>query len=262
MNNSLNIHAYGATNIGQKRSTNQDSIFLDNKKMLYVVADGMGGHNGGDIASSMACKLIPEFMNDIKNNKENETNKLSALFSESILYANQKILEHGNQDPKLSGMGTTVVSIKVDPKSKTIYIGNVGDSRAYLMDQNSIFQLSKDHSLIQEKINLGIYNRKVALKDPHKNVLVRTVGFEEGIEVDIFKYTPLKNQLYLLCSDGLHGLLTDDDIFLYSKKYFYNKIIETKNIDSALAELTNELIKEANNRGGNDNISVIVVYNS
>ncbi|HLE12127.1 MAG: hypothetical protein A2504_12255 [Bdellovibrionales bacterium RIFOXYD12_FULL_39_22] len=238
----------GLTDIGMKRTTNQDSIYLNPAKNIYIVADGMGGHSGGDIASSVAVTKIPEFL--LANLQADPVNALG----EAIRYANSIIHQRGAVEPQLKGMGTTVTSLYF--KGDTVYVGNVGDSRTYLINQHKLFQLSKDHSLVQEKLNLGIYSRQNAADDPMKNVLIRTVGYEENVDVDVFTYKVLRNDIFLLCSDGLHGKVSDSDITFIINKHLSDPKAVTKNeLNSAAAEL----IKQANANGGQDNISVVLV---
>ena len=244
----MGLIASGNTDIGRKRKTNQDSYHLNLERKLFVVADGMGGHNGGDIASQMAVKVLPEYVN---NNFQMEP---LLLLTGSIKESNRTIKALGEAQPELVGMGTTVVSFLF--KGPNIYIGNVGDSRAYLINQKKIYQLSRDHSLVQEKLNYGVYDRDQAALDPQKNVLVRTVGFEDDVEVDVFTYKVNKNDIFLCCSDGLHGKVSDEDML-----YLINKIIP----DPALAnqesadKVIKALIDQANDNGGQDNITAIVI---
>jgi protein phosphatase len=244
----MGLISSGLTDIGRKRKTNQDSIYLNPDKNLFVVADGMGGHNGGDIASQMAVEHIPEYM--LKNLDKDP----KSAFPKSVQYANSKIKEKSHNDELLHGMGTTVVGFYF--KGDTLYISNVGDSRAYLVNRNKLFQLSKDHSLVQEKLNLGIYNRDQAAADPQKNVLVRTVGFEDDIEVDLFTYKVSKNDIFLSCSDGLHGKVSDADILYIINKYIPDP---SKATPESVQQTATTLVAQANANGGNDNISVIVV---
>ena len=238
----------GNTDIGRKRKTNQDSYYLSLGSRLFIVADGMGGHNGGDIASQMAVRSIPEFLE--KHLQMDPAQLLKAAIADT----NNSIKLYGETHTELSGMGTTVVCFFF--KGQNIYIGNVGDSRAYLINQKRIFQLSSDHSLVQEKLNLGVYTRDQAALDPHRNILVRTVGFEDNVEVDVFVYKVNKNDIFLSCSDGLHGKVSDEDIL-----YIINKHIPDpsnaiqSNADSAVLEL----IAQANENGGQDNITAILV---
>ena len=244
----MGLISAGLCDIGQKRKTNQDSIYLNPDKNIYIVADGMGGHNGGDIASAMAVKYIPEYILKNYNNEPIQTS------SESVKFANHCILERGKLDPKLEGMGTTVVSMYF--RGQNLYLTNVGDSRAYLCNKNKLFQLTRDHGLVQEKLNMGIYTREQAAQDPQKNVLVRTVGFDDEVMVDVFTYKVSKSDIFLSCSDGLHGKVNDEDII-----YIINEFIPDPS--TATPELVNEcaafLVEQANRNGGNDNISVILV---
>lgn len=244
----MGLIASGNTDIGRKRKSNQDSFYLSMEKKLFIVADGMGGHNGGDIASQMAVRVLPEYL------QNNSAMDPILLLTGSIKETNRAIKHYGETHPELIGMGTTIVSFYF--KGQNIYIGNVGDSRAYLINQKKIFQLSKDHSLVQEKLNYGVYTREQAALDPQKNVLVRTVGFEDDVDVDIFTYKVNKNDIFICCSDGLHGKVSDEDIL-----YIVNKII----IDPAIAtqeqadQVVKALIEQANENGGQDNITAILV---
>lgn len=237
----------GRTDIGQKRKTNQDSIYLNKGKGLFIVADGMGGHKGGDIASALAVKVIPEYC------FSHFEQKPGPLLADAIQYANRKIKEKSNHDSKLEGMGTTVVGLLI--KKDSLYIANVGDSRAYLIVDGKIYQLSRDHSLVQEKLNMGIYGRDQAHRDPQKNVLVRTVGFDDQCGPDIFAYRYAKGDIFLICSDGLHGKVSDEDMLQIVNYYLPDpKQCSQSNVDLA----TKALIDQANRNGGNDNISVIL----
>ncbi len=244
----MGLISSGNTDIGRKRKSNQDSFVLASDLRLFVVADGMGGHNGGDIASQMAVKVIPEFFK-----KSKELNQ-EQLLSSSIKEANRQIKKYASTHPDLVGMGTTIVSLYF--KGQNLYVGNVGDSRAYLFSNNKIYQLSKDHSLVQEKLNYGVYNREQAAGDPQKNVLVRTVGFDDEIQVDIFTYKVIRNDIFLICSDGLHGKVSDEDILFILNQEIPDPSKATK--DSADRTIT-KLIQLANDNGGQDNITAIIV---
>lgn len=244
----MGLIASGSTDIGRKRKSNQDSYFLSLEKKLFVVADGMGGHNGGDIASQMAVKTLPEYV--IKNSDMDP----ALLLSGSIKESNRAIKHFGETHPELVGMGTTIVSFYF--RGQNIYIGNVGDSRAYLISSKKIFQLTKDHSLVQEKLNYGVYTREQAALDPQKNVLVRTVGFEDDVDADIFTYKVVKNDIFLCCSDGLHGKVSDEDIVYIINKYIPDPGLATQ---SSCDLVVKTLIAQANENGGQDNITAILV---
>ncbi|MBT3235531.1 MAG: Stp1/IreP family PP2C-type Ser/Thr phosphatase [Bdellovibrionales bacterium] len=238
----------GLTDIGRKRKTNQDAIYVGEKEGFFLVADGMGGHQGGDIASKMAVDSIPAVLTQNRDVTAEES------LRKAIQYTNGLIHRRGEEDSQLKGMGTTVVSLYF--QSDSLLIGNVGDSRAYLVNQSEIYQLTKDHTLIQEKLNLGIYDREKAAKDPHSNVLVRTVGFSDEVEVDLYGYQPEVGDLLLICSDGLYGKVSDHDIL----QIINNAMPEQRqHTAQSLAGLTENLIERANLNGGNDNISVITV---
>ena len=198
----MSIISSGLTDIGMVRSSNQDAIYLNRELNLFVVADGMGGHKGGDIASAIAVKCIPEYVQQHIEQTPRE------VLNNSIDFANRAILKKGKDDELLEGMGTT--SVVCYFKGDTLYVGNVGDSRAYLINKSNLFQLSIDHSLVQEKLNMslladiGDYTRESAENDPQKNVIVRTLGFEEEVSVDVFDYKVNRNDIILTCSDGLH----------------------------------------------------------
>ncbi len=238
----------GASNVGMKRKSNQDSIYMNPKVNVFLVADGMGGHNGGDIASQMAVKLVPEFL--LQNL---DTDPTSTLIN-SIKYANLAIFNRAKEDSLLKGMGTTIVGLYL--KGKTVYIPNVGDSRAYLINKKRLFQLSRDHSLVQEKLNLAIYTRDEAAKDPMKNVLIRTVGYEEDVNADVYTYNVSRGDILYICSDGLHGKVSDRDVI----SIINDKIPDPLEISQdKLDLLVKTLIGQANANGGQDNISLIMV---
>ncbi len=244
----MGLIATGATDIGRKRKTNQDSFYLSLEKKLFIVADGMGGHNGGDIASQMAVKVMPEYL------YQNLTMDPPLLLNASIKESNRSIKNFGETHPELIGMGTTIVSFYF--RGQNIYVGNVGDSRAYLINNKKIFQLTRDHSLVQEKLNYGVYTREQAALDPQKNVLVRTVGFEEDVEADVFTYKVVKNDIFLCCSDGLHGKVSDEDMVYIINKLIPDPAVATQEVADKVIET---LINLANENGGQDNITAILI---
>tara|TARA_Y100000780_G_scaffold155505_1_gene140191 strand:+ start:227010 stop:227762 length:753 start_codon:yes stop_codon:yes gene_type:complete len=244
----LAIIASGATDIGQKRKSNQDSICLYTKRHFYVVADGMGGHNGGDIASQMSVKLLPDY---IENNFD--CMKANELLKESIIHVNQSIYDHSTQHEELKGMGTTIAAIYFD--GPNVNIANVGDSRTYLISKSKIYQMTRDHSLVQEKLTMGLYDREGAKADPQKNVLIRTVGYEPEVLVDVYQYKVARNDLFLICSDGLHGKVSDEDILHIVNKHIPEPALADQ---TALDQTVQALIDQANANGGQDNISAII----
>lgn len=244
----MGLISAGMCDIGQKRKTNQDSIYMNPEKNIFIVADGMGGHNGGDIASALAVKNVPEYI--LQNFDKDPAPTLTG----ALKNANNAIKKKGEQEPHLVGMGTTVVTFYF--KDTSLYIANVGDSRAYLINRSKLYLLTKDHSLVQEKLNIGLYDREQAAKDPQKNVLVRTVGFESEVDVDIYTYKVSRNDIFLCCSDGLHGKVSDPDILYIINQHIPDPSQATpENVNAAVKTL----VQQANDNGGNDNISVILV---
>jgi len=275
----------GLTDIGRKRKTNQDSILLSPLKGLYLEADGMGGHAAGDKASKMATELFAhEFESLLNKYKQNFTDQLNDLMNDhsgsvsrdnfdleglqetlatdSIRQAIKDcfcLIDHsirleGQNHDDLRGMGTTLCSLTIH--GQTLMLGNVGDSRIYLIQDQTIIQLTRDHSLIQEKIHHQIYAREQAVNDPQKNVIVRSLGVEEAVEVDVFSYRPQKNDFLLLCSDGLFGRVGDQEIL-----GIMNAIHQKEgSIAEKITLMCRALINEANLCGGGDNISAVVVH--
>lgn len=243
----MGIISAGATDIGRKRKTNQDSICLDPAHNFFAVADGMGGHNGGDIASQLSVKIMPEYLS------AHGKTEPELLMTELIENINDEILKKAQANPDLQGMGTTISAIYF--AGPQLFIGNVGDSRVYMINNQNIYQMTRDHSFVQEKLNMGIYTREEAVKDPQKNVLVRSVGFDPDIQVDVFHYRICKNDLFLICSDGLHGKVSDGDILHIVRSNIPNPAEATK---GQLEDAVHELIRQANENGGQDNISVII----
>lgn len=220
---------------------------MDHVNHFYAVADGMGGHNGGDIASQLSVKVMPEFY------QKNSTLEPQLLMKNMIQEINRAILQKAEEQPELHGMGTTVSAMYFH--GQTLIIGNVGDSRVYMVNNDNIFQMTRDHSFVQEKLNLGIYTRDEAVKDPQKNVLVRSVGFENEINVDVFNYRICKNDIFMICSDGLHGKVSDGDILhIVQKNIADPSACGLEDVKNAV----DELIQQANDNGGQDNISVIL----
>lgn len=248
----MGLISSGKTDIGRKRKSNQDSFYIGKEQRLFIVADGMGGHNGGDIASQMAVKVLPEFLKELSLNITEEN--YSPILEHAISETNNALKVYSDSHSDLVGMGTTLVTFLF--KGQTLYIGNVGDSRAYLISGKKIYQLSRDHSMVQEKLNMGIYNREQAAMDPQKNILVRTVGFDPAVEIDIFTYKVIKNDIFLCCSDGVHGKVSDEDI-----AYLVNKIIPDPSIanQQMADQVISELIDLANENGGQDNSTAILI---
>ncbi len=239
----MNFSIWGITDVGLKRKENQDSIYVDKDLGLVVVADGMGGHKGGEVASSIAVKTSKKAMQEhIMSNEKKDPRE---IVEEIIRRANKDIYIHGHEkNPELEGMGTTMVVGLIT--EKTIYFGNVGDSRAYLFKKPSLWQVTEDHSLVNEQVRAGFISEEESENIAGKNVITRSVGFSETVDVDIFERELQSGEVYLLCSDGLCGLITNEEITDIFCSY-------------PVAEVVPIFIDAAKKAGGDDNISAIVV---
>lgn len=235
----------GKTDTGSKRSNNQDSIFFSDTPVgplpnLYIVADGMGGHKAGDMASKMAIDITVDFVK--KSTLENPI----AVLKRAMIFANNEIYKTASKDPDLRGMGTTmVVAVCMD---QILYIANIGDSRLYVIDDD-IKQITMDHSLVEELIRDGKLERKKGRNHPEKNIITKAMGSKEEVIPDFFEIAIKPDAKYLLCSDGLSNMVEDDEI--------RDIIVDSENMSDA----TDELIKRANYYGGLDNISVVIISN-
>lgn len=228
------------TDPGLKRENNQDAFLHEKALNLFVVADGMGGHKGGEVASAIACASIK----DVFINPVNQHLSPRELIRFAYGEASARIHEHAKENPSLKGMGTTMVMSHF--AKNTLHIANVGDSRCYLIRGNLMWQLTEDHSLVNEQIRAGILTPEQANKMVAKNVITRSVGFERDVACDIIERPVLAGEMYLFCSDGLHGLVSD------------KRICEI--ISKSPTESTPDiLIEEAKKNGGDDNITTLII---
>lgn len=250
MTTDLHISAAGATDTGRVRSTNQDAFLVDSRRQLYIVADGMGGHAGGEIASQMCIDEIPKFLSEKRTREALDTRsdernlQTPALLSKAINYASSKIYERALEEPQLSGMGTTATVVKID--DNMAYWAHVGDSRLYLLRCDLIYQITHDHSLVGEQVRAGLISEEEAEVHQLRNIITRSVGYQEEEEVDCGSFQLKDGDVLVLCSDGLHGKVSDLEI---------SRSAHTEKIESI-----ESLIDLANERGGEDNISVVVIF--
>ncbi len=250
--------AYLLSDIGRRRAQNQDSGGSFPEIGLFVVADGMGGHRGGEVASKIAVETIHEVaaMN-IRNGKTS----VDAL-TEGAKHANLRIMDRSRKEPDLEGMGTTTTSLRFEDGK--IFIGHVGDSRCYLIKPEGIWQLTRDHSLVQEKLRAGMITREQLKTDRMKNVITRSVGFDLHFGIDVYEYAPTPGDLFLLCSDGLTGPVDDEEIHTITKRVYYASAESeefrdrTQGFEPLLQYLAEALIGAANEHGGDDNITALV----
>jgi protein phosphatase len=237
------MESYCQTDVGLKRNNNQDFVYASDQKVgalncLWIVADGMGGHAAGDIASRLCVETM---IDTISNSKQEGPVRILA---EAIRSANEAVCEKARSTPDLEGMGTTVVAATVD--DGCLYIANVGDSRLYLIDDERIEQITHDHSLVEEMVRAGELRREDARLHPDKNVITRAVGVKSSVAIDFFDVALNRGDRFLICSDGLTNMVPEDMIF---------RIVKEK---GSLEEAARELVDEANRSGGSDNISVIL----
>ena len=231
------------TDVGKIRQVNQDYIFTSENPVgklpnLFIVADGMGGHNAGDFASRYTVETV---VDAIKNSDETET---IAIIRGAIEETNRKLIEKANEDVRLSGMGTTIVLCTIDGDEACV--ANVGDSRLYLLG-DKITQITKDHSLVEEMVRMGELEPESARVHPNKNIITRAIGAVDEVAVDFFTLQLQKNNRILLCSDGLTNMVEDNEL----------QMIVDRQED--LVDGVQQLIACANNNGGKDNIAVILI---
>ena len=239
----MTFDVWGQTDVGLKRDINQDSILVDKNLSLFVVADGMGGHRGGEVASAMAVETVQEVIED----QLFSTGPVSPrdVIKNAYREASRRIYEKSTKkNPELMGMGTTMVLLLAH--KDRLFVANVGDSRAYLYKQNNLWQLTEDHSLINEQIRAGVLDPNSPESAVGRNVITRSVGFEEEVFVDILERKAESGEILLLCSDGLCGLVSNEKIAEICRRNEPHQIVP-KCID---------LAKKA---GGDDNVSVLVI---
>ena len=238
------MRIYSATDVGQKRKMNQDYVFVSetpvgNLPNLFVVADGMGGHNAGDYASSHAVKIL---VNEIREDTDYNPVK---VIRHAIETANTEIINKAQSEEGLYGMGTTMVVATI--VGNYAYVANVGDSRLYVV-QKQIHQITRDHSLVQEMVRMGEISEEEARFHPDKNIITRALGAERTVDVDFFDLQLEPGETILMCSDGLSNMVNDkkmEEIIL--------------NPEADLASKGRLLIREANQNGGKDNIAIVLI---
>jgi protein phosphatase len=248
----LRIVSSGLTDVGKKRDHNEDSFLIDEDLKLFVVADGMGGHAGGGTASRIAVETIDRELRQARTTQGSALDARTALQDSPIPEAIRAAVERAciaiyskaQEDPRLAGMGTTVISLLL--KDDHAFFAHVGDSRAYLVRGDLIQQISEDHSLVNEQIKAGMITPEEAKHSRYKNIITRSVGFEEEVQVDVMGLLSEPGDVFILCSDGMANMVEDPEILQVVRHF-------------TLAEVPQKLIDLANERGGDDNITVIAV---
>ena len=240
------MNVYSKTDIGLMRSSNQDYCKtgeLSDGSVWAVVCDGMGGANGGSTASRIAAETIAEQLKELYN-IEKYRDDMEKLIKTAIAIANQRVYDMSLKVYSLSGMGTTVVAAVV--KEEVVHIVHAGDSRAYLYENGSLTQITKDHSMVQELVDIGQITPEEARNHPNKNIITRALGTRENLKTDYNGVKFDKDSVLLICTDGLSNYLTDENIAEFIKK-------------SRGDELVGRLVEQAKMMGGSDNITVAVI---
>lgn len=248
----MEVTAFGLSHVGRQRQHNEDNFLVEQKANLFVVADGMGGHAAGEIASRIAVESISEFIlhtieddgtwpHAYDESLKRSTNRLMA----ALKLANTRVVEAMKKDVRLRGMGTTVVGCLAE--EGTMSIAHVGDSRAYLIRNGSIERITNDHSWVFEQVQAGMLTEVEAEKHPLRNVITRALGGSLSVVPDASEIDCKAGDVYLLCSDGLTGMVPEDEIL--------RLVTSTEDLGKACQQL----IDMANERGGVDNITTVLV---
>jgi len=248
------VQVAGETNVGRKRSHNEDSFTIIEEENLYLVADGMGGHASGEVASQLAIETIRSFFQatgedpdatwpyKMDKTRKYEENRLIT----SVKLANLRIFEAAQAEAKYRGMGTTVTAVFLVPEG--IYVAHVGDSRIYRHRDGKFEQMTEDHSLLNDYMKMKKLTPEEIEKFPHKNVIVRALGMKETVKVDTQFDVPRPGDVFMLCSDGLSGMIDDPEM---------GAIIDQHGAD--LSVCSSQLVEIANEHGGVDNITVVLI---
>jgi protein phosphatase len=248
------IEAYGRTDVGRRRKINEDSYLVSPETSLYAVCDGMGGHNAGEVASKMAIETISAFVERSAVEKEItwpwgldanvsfDANRLKT----AIRLANSRVYQAADNREELTGMGTTVVAVLVSPELVTI--GSAGDSRCYLVRDGKLSQLTRDDSWVSAALGEGILNSDDVEHHPLRNVITKAVGARDTIDLEVVEHDLKVGDLLMLCSDGLHGMINDQEI---------KRILVP--VPESLEAASARLVDAANEAGGRDNVSVVLL---
>lgn len=238
----MRIEAWYLTDKGLRRDSNQDSCLVSKDKGFFVVADGMGGHSGGEVASSIAVETVDEVLSDDEAAERSPREVLTKAYET----ASHRIYDKAaNESPELSGMGTTMVMAYL--RGPVIYVANVGDSRCYLFRKPYLWQITEDHSLINEQVRAGLLSEDQAKAMTGRNVITRSVGYEREVHADVIERQMQPGEIYLLCSDGLTGMVSDEKI---------SEILNNHPPEKA-ARLC---VEQALANGGDDNVTVLVLH--
>lgn len=236
---------FGNTDVGKLRKVNQDYVYINNEPIgsldnLYIVADGVGGHKAGEVASEVAIDSFEQFI------YETEDDEVLDLLVSALAYANEQVFNLAKTNKQYENMGTTLLATTI--KNNKIFIAHVGDCRLYGIRNNKIAQMTSDHTYVMDLFKAGVISREEAENSKESNVLTRALGTEKNVKADALFCDVFEDDIFIMCSDGLSDMLTDDEIFQLASK----KSVPTQ-------EKVENLIQEANNNGGRDNIAVIII---
>lgn len=240
------MRAFGKSDIGKVRDMNQDSFYISSPQdevQLFIVADGMGGYKGGEVASKLAVETSKNYIINNFNSIEHDRENILNLIKSAIEYANLVVYEKSKEVPELENMGTTI-DICLILQNK-VYIGHVGDSRVYRKRKEFFRKLTTDHSYVQKLVSDGTITKEEAYNHPKKNMLIKALGCSSFVEPDVMVKGFLKDDILLMCSDGLTNMLRDEEI--------------VQIINQNPMEACNRLVNEANDKGGLDNITAVII---
>jgi protein phosphatase len=248
------VESYGATDVGRRRHQNQDTLLFDDNLGLYVVADGMGGHNAGEIASCLAVEVVSGFIHRSREHErltwpygiDPKISYNANSLRTAMMLANLRIWREAENQTEYTGMGTTVVAALVGEDAVTF--SSAGDSRAYRIREDTIEQITVDDTWVQAAVEHGVLEHDEIRKNPLKNIITKAVGAKQSIDLPIFEETLREGDRYLLCSDGLHGMVSDARML---------EIVQASEGDLKRAVLN--LIEAANTNGGRDNITAVIL---
>lgn len=242
------IAAYAKSDIGKVREMNQDSFYIStslDEIQLYLLADGMGGYKGGEIASNLAIQSAKSYIENNFKEIDKDRDSIIQLVGSSMEYANMVVYEKSKEEPELEGMGTTLEVCLI--YNNKVYIGHIGDSRVYRIRNEFMRKLTQDHSYVQKLVKDGTITKEEAVHHPQKNMLMKALGCNAFVEPDVMVKGFLKDDILVMCSDGLTNMVEQEDIFQFVKK--------------SIELAPKELINLANSKGGYDNITVVVIKN-
>jgi protein phosphatase len=242
----MKITAFGLTDVGRRRDSNEDDFLLEPARGVYAVADGMGGHAAGEIASHLAIETLQEVLTRQNNaSRGMSVDDATVWLRDAVVEANRRICDSIRLHEERRGMGTTVVALV--HSGQDAVVGHVGDSRLYLLRGNELLRMTSDHSWVNEQVKLGLMNDDTAQRHPMRNIVTRALGSRPDVLVDLTSIQVEPGDVFLLCSDGLNTMLSDDQI--------HTTLVGKRQDPEAACRA---LVEEANRHGGEDNVTVVV----